>query len=85
LLLDEPAAGLNQTEKKSLATLLKKLKTHGITIFLIEHDMSLIQEVSDRITVLNFGKKIAEGEPAYVLRHPEVMAAYLGETTHGAA
>jgi branched-chain amino acid transport system permease protein len=85
LLLDEPAAGLNQTEKKSLAILLKRLKAHGITIFLIEHDMSLIQEVSDRITVLNFGKKIAEGEPAYVLRHPEVMAAYLGETAHGAA
>jgi branched-chain amino acid transport system permease protein len=85
LLLDEPAAGLNQTEKKSLAKLLLRLKTHGITIFLIEHDMSLIEAVSDKITVLNFGKKIAEGDPAYVLRHPEVMAAYLGEAGHGAA
>jgi len=85
LLLDEPAAGLNQTEKKSLANLLKRLKGHGITIFLIEHDMSLIEEVSDKITVLNFGKKIVEGDPSYVLRHPEVMAAYLGEADHGAA
>jgi branched-chain amino acid transport system permease protein len=85
LLLDEPAAGLNQTEKQSLGELLKRLKGHGLTIFLIEHDISLIEQVSDTITVLNFGKKIAEGEPGYVLRHPDVVAAYLGETTHAAA
>jgi branched-chain amino acid transport system permease protein len=85
LLLDEPAAGLNQTEKKALGELLKRLRGHGLTVFLIEHDIGLIEQVSDKITVLNFGKKIAEGDPAYVLRHPEVVAAYLGETSHAAA
>ncbi|HEY3595957.1 MAG TPA: branched-chain amino acid ABC transporter ATP-binding protein/permease [Paraburkholderia sp.] len=85
LLLDEPAAGLNLTEKKNLGDLLKRLKGHGMTIFLIEHDISLIEQVSDTITVLNFGKKIAEGEPGYVMRHPDVVAAYLGETTDAAA
>jgi branched-chain amino acid transport system permease protein len=86
LFLDEPAAGLNQTEKQELVALLKRLRGHGITIFLIDHDMGLVQQVSDRITVLNFGKKIAEGAPQDVLRHPEVIAAYLGETAvHGVA
>ena len=80
LLLDEPAAGLNQTEKMALVELLKKLRSgHGLTIFLIDHDMGLVEKVSDRITVLNFGKKIAEGTPQEVLRHPDVIAAYLGD------
>jgi branched-chain amino acid transport system permease protein len=80
LLLDEPAAGLNQTEKMELVELLKKLRSgHGLTIFLIDHDMGLVEKVSDRITVLNFGKKIAEGTPQEVLRHPDVIAAYLGD------
>jgi len=85
LLLDEPAAGLNQTEKKELGDLLKRLRGHGLTVFLIEHDIGLIEQISDKITVLNFGKKIAEGDPAYVLRHPDVIAAYLGETSHATA
>ncbi|SHH75699.1 branched-chain amino acid ABC transporter ATP-binding protein/permease [Pollutimonas bauzanensis] len=85
LLLDEPAAGLNQTEKKGLGELLKRLRGHGLTVFLIEHDIGLIEQVSDRITVLNFGKKIAEGTPVEVLRHPDVIAAYLGEPAHAAA
>jgi branched-chain amino acid transport system permease protein len=85
LLLDEPAAGLNNTEKQELVQLLKRLRGHGLTVFLIEHDMGLIEQVSDRITVLNFGKKIAEGAPAEVLRHPQVVAAYLGETSNAAA
>ena len=85
LLLDEPAAGLNQTEKQEMVNLLKRLRGHGITIFLIEHDMALIVQVSDRISVLNFGKKIAEGTPDEVLRHPDVIAAYLGEPDHAAA
>jgi len=85
LLLDEPAAGLNQTEKMELVELLKKLRSgHGLTIFLIDHDMGLVEKVSDRITVLNFGKKIAEGTPQEVLRHPDVIAAYLGDS-HAAA
>ena len=82
LLLDEPAAGLNMTEKHELANLLKRLRGHGITIFLIEHDMRLIVQVADKISVLNFGKKIAEGSPDEVLRHPDVIAAYLGENIH---
>jgi branched-chain amino acid transport system permease protein len=85
LLLDEPAAGLNLTEKKNLGELLKRLKGHGMTIFLIEHDISLVEQVSDMITVLNFGRKIAQGEPGYVLSHPDVVAAYLGETAHAVA
>jgi branched-chain amino acid transport system permease protein len=79
LLLDEPGAGLNQSEKQELVGLLKRLRGHGLTLFLIDHDMGLVEKVSDKITVLNFGKKIAEGTPQEVLRHPDVIAAYLGE------
>jgi len=86
LLLDEPGAGLNQTEKQELVALLKRLRGHGLTVFLIDHDMGLVEKVSDKITVLNFGKKIAEGSPQEVLNHPDVIAAYLGEApVHGAA
>jgi branched-chain amino acid transport system permease protein len=85
LLLDEPGAGLNQTEKQELVALLKRLRGHGLTLFLIDHDMGLVEKVSDTITVLNFGKKIAEGTPQQVLRHPDVIAAYLGEGSTGAA
>ena len=79
LLLDEPAAGLNSTEKLELASLLTRLKGHGLTILVIEHDMNLIEAVADHITVLNFGRCIADGEPRAVLSHPDVVAAYLGE------
>ena len=87
LLLDEPGAGLNQTEKQELVALLKRLRGgHGLTVFLIDHDMGLVEKVSDKITVLNFGKKIAEGTPQDVLRHPDVIAASQGEgPSHAAA
>jgi branched-chain amino acid transport system permease protein len=85
LLLDEPGAGLNQTEKQELVALLKRLRGHGLTIFLIDHDMGVVEKLSDKITVLNFGKKIAEGTPLDVLRHPDVIAAYLGEGPTSAA
>ncbi|HVJ53897.1 MAG TPA: branched-chain amino acid ABC transporter ATP-binding protein/permease [Aliidongia sp.] len=81
LLLDEPGAGLNLTEKQGLVELLRRLKGHGMTIFLIDHDMNLVEQVAECITVLNFGRKIAEGTPREVLRHPEVRKAYLGEET----
>jgi branched-chain amino acid transport system permease protein len=79
LLLDEPGAGLNHVEKDGLVALLKSLKGHGLTIFIIDHDMSMVEQVADHITVLNFGKRISDGAPADVLRQPDVVAAYLGE------
>jgi len=85
LLLDEPGAGLNHVEKDGLVDLLKRLKGHGLTIFIIDHDMNLVEQVADHITVLNFGRSIAEGSPSEVLRHPDVVAAYLGEVESHAA
>ncbi len=79
LLLDEPGAGLNLTEKQNLMALLRRLRSLGLTILLIEHDMDLVARISDHITVLNFGRRIADGPPREVLRHPDVIAAYLGE------
>jgi branched-chain amino acid transport system permease protein len=79
LLLDEPGAGLNHVEKDGLVALLKRLKGHGLTIFIIDHDMAMVEQVADHITVLNFGKRIADGKPTEVLRNPDVVAAYLGE------
>jgi branched-chain amino acid transport system permease protein len=85
LLLDEPAAGLNLSEKADLAVLLERLKGHGLTILIIDHDMKLVERVADFITVLNFGRHIAEGPARQVLTHPEVIAAYLGEPSSEAA
>lgn len=79
LLLDEPAAGLNLTEKQALGLLLRRLKGHGLTIMIIDHDMNLVEQVADHITVLNFGRRIADGTPRAALSHPDVIAAYLGE------
>ena len=78
LLLDEPAAGLNQTEKREMAVLLERLHDAGLTMLLVEHDMSLVAQVSDQCTVLNFGRKISEGTPDFVLAEPGVVEAYLG-------
>jgi len=85
LLLDEPAAGLNPTEKIELGELLKRLKGHGLTILIIDHDMKLVEQVADHITVLNFGRRIADGSKRDVLTNPDVIAAYLGEQHHEAA
>ncbi len=82
LLLDEPAAGLNATETRQLGQLLHKIRERGITLLLVEHDMSLTMEVSDRIVVLDQGKKLAEGTPREVQSNAAVMAAYLGTGDH---
>ena len=85
LLLDEPAAGLNAVEIGELAALLRMLRARGITILFIEHHMRLVMDLADRITVLDFGCKIAEGSPELVRKDPAVLAAYLGDEFSHAA
>ena len=78
LALDEPAAGMNATETESLKALLQSIRNDGITVFLIEHDVKLIMGLCDRVAVLDYGKKIAEGKPEEVRSNPAVISAYLG-------
>ena len=78
LCLDEPAAGFNPAEKARLMDLIRKVRDEGFTVLLIEHDMRLVMGVTDRIVVLEFGRKIAEGTPAEIRDNPAVIAAYLG-------
>lgn len=78
ILLDEPAAGMNTTEKRELDVLLRQIIDMGVTILIVEHDMQLIMGISDYIYVLCNGKLLAEGSPAEIQNHPEVIAAYLG-------
>ena len=78
LLLDEPAAGLRHQEKMQLAALLNSLREEGITIVLVEHDMDFVMSLSDRVIVINFGSKLAEGRPEEIVRNPAVIDAYLG-------
>jgi len=78
LLLDEPAAGLRHMEKQRLAALLRELRDGGMSVLLVEHDMGFVMNPADRIVVLDFGTKIAEGTPATIKTNPEVIKAYLG-------
>jgi branched-chain amino acid transport system ATP-binding protein len=91
LLLDEPVSGMNASETTSFIDLLARIRKRDVTVLLVEHDMHLVMNVSDRIVVLNYGRIIAEGPPAAIQRNPEVVRAYLGSksikpgTDHGFA
>jgi branched-chain amino acid transport system ATP-binding protein len=79
LLLDEPAAGLNMRETRELAKLVTKIRDRGVTVLLVEHDMSLVMGISDEVLVLSYGEKIAEAAPREVQKDPEVVRIYLGD------
>jgi branched-chain amino acid transport system ATP-binding protein len=79
LLLDEVMGGLNPTEVKSMIALVREVQAQGVSVLIIEHVMAAVMSLSDRIIVLHHGEKIAEGPPAHVARHPDVVQAYLGE------
>ncbi len=78
LLLDEPASGLNMRETEELAALIERIRDDGVTVLLVEHDMSLVMDIAQQILVLHFGTPIAEGPPAVVRNHPDVIRVYLG-------
>lgn len=81
LMLDEPASGLNAREIEAMISLIFRIREQGVTIMLIEHDMELVMSISDRVTVLNYGQKIAEGTPREIQNNSDVITAYLGEET----
>jgi branched-chain amino acid transport system ATP-binding protein len=84
LLLDEPAAGLNNAEAGRMIELIGRIKATGVTVLLVEHHMQVVMKTCDAITVLNYGRRLAEGSPTDIRAHPEVIAAYLGQSSMAA-
>ena len=80
ILLDEPACGLNPRETEEIGGLIAGIRESGITVLIVEHDMTLVKGISDEVVVLSYGKKIAEGTPSQVQADPEVVSIYLGES-----
>src|SRR5690606_15144096 len=78
LLLDEPAAGLNDSETRDITALIRQIAASGITVLLVEHDMKMVMQISDHLLVLDYGRKLAEGTAQEVRQNPQVIAAYLG-------
>ena len=79
MLLDEPAAGLNDEETDRLAETVRKIRDEGVTVLLVEHDMTFVMDISDEVVVLDYGRRIAEGPPFMIQDNEEVIKAYLGE------